>query len=420
MEIKDRIQKLKESFGEKNKIKERLENLRISLEKENDEKNRIKILSIFSSLEKLNGEIEKIEEEIEEFKPIEDRLLALKEETLTIIKELSYKNDLKYAFKEHTHLLIDKKFASYVLKEHFERYKDEVLDDVEKILNRISDNELKTEKEKIEFKKDLGYAKRSITDIWKKLNNKLRHRDLTGLKWSESKHIIDIDFDLRGNRLVNLGDPKEKKDATTKEYVDNLVQRFGRVVYGGGKIKWGELEGTITDQIDLISYIASQIAPENLWDRTGTVLSPHTAGDSIEVANIKDNGLTPSKLVKTDANNNLVSGDEADPVAMVYLNQAVKNTSSPTFAGLTLTAFSGFLKATAGVIGTSTISVSDITDIATNYWKIDQTTPQTAVGTHIFPAVKTDHIGEKTPSHSIVADNDISISAGKKLIFLAS
>ena len=55
-----------------------------------------------------------------------------------------------------------------------------------------------------------------------------------------------------------------------------------------------------------------------------------------------------------------------------------------------------------------------------NYWKIDQTTPQTAVGTHIFPAVKTDHIGEKTSTHSIVADNDISISAGKKLIFLAS
>jgi hypothetical protein len=45
---------------------------------------------------------------------------------------------------------------------------------------------------------------------------------------------------------------------------------------------------------------------------------------------------------------------ETDPVAMGYIDQSVKQAASPTFAGLTLTGFSGLLKATAGVVGTIT------------------------------------------------------------------
>lgn len=33
---------------------------------------------------------------------------------------------------------------------------------------------------------------------------------------------------------------------------------------------------------------------------------------------------------------------------------------------------------------------------------------------------KVDHIGEKTSAHSVVMDNDITISAGKKIIFATS
>jgi len=50
------------------------------------------------------------------------------------------------------------------------------------------------------------------------------------------------------------------------------------------------------------------------------------------------------------------------------LNQAavdgLKATDSPTFAGLTLTGFGGFLKATGGVVGTSTIDISSDTNLA--------------------------------------------------------
>jgi hypothetical protein len=43
-----------------------------------------------------------------------------------------------------------------------------------------------------------------------------------------------------------------------------------------------------------------------------------------------------------------------------YLDQAVKQASSPTFAGLTLTGFSGFVKATAGVLSAAALADSDI------------------------------------------------------------
>ena len=43
-----------------------------------------------------------------------------------------------------------------------------------------------------------------------------------------------------------------------------------------------------------------------------------------------------------------------------YFNQAIKITSSPTFAGLTLTAFSGFVKATAGALSAAALTDADI------------------------------------------------------------
>lgn len=48
-----------------------------------------------------------------------------------------------------------------------------------------------------------------------------------------------------------------------------------------------------------------------------------------------------------------------------YLDQAVKQASTPTFAGLTLTAFSGFVKATAGVLSAAALVDGDIPDTIT-------------------------------------------------------
>lgn len=47
--------------------------------------------------------------------------------------------------------------------------------------------------------------------------------------------------------------------------------------------------------------------------------------------------------------------------------QDIQTTSSPTFAGLTLTAFSGFVKATAGVLSAAALEAGDIPDISATY-----------------------------------------------------
>lgn len=69
-----------------------------------------------------------------------------------------------------------------------------------------------------------------------------------------------------------------------------------------------------------------------------------------------------------------VTGINASHITTGFYNpfdQDLNTTDSPIFAGLTLTGLNGFLKATGGVVGTSTIGVSDITDISTNYLQID-------------------------------------------------
>jgi hypothetical protein len=61
--------------------------------------------------------------------------------------------------------------------------------------------------------------------------------------------------------------------------------------------------------------------------------------------------LTASQAILTNASKQEISAD--------YLDQAVKQASSPTYAGLTLTGFSGIILASAGVL--STIAYTDWT-----------------------------------------------------------
>ena len=53
---------------------------------------------------------------------------------------------------------------------------------------------------------------------------------------------------------------------------------FTNVNMGGS---WGSITGTFSDQTDIYDYINSQIGVENLWDRSTTTITPHTAGDDI-------------------------------------------------------------------------------------------------------------------------------------------
>jgi len=68
---------------------------------------------------------------------------------------------------------------------------------------------------------------------------------------------------------------------------------------------------------------------------------------------INFSGLNASQVIMTDASKNLVTYD--------YLNQAVKTTSTPTFAGLTISSLSGVLKANSGVVSGSA-AASDLSN----------------------------------------------------------
>lgn len=69
-------------------------------------------------------------------------------------------------------------------------------------------------------------------------------------------------------------------------------------------------------------YVDDSVSGENLWDRAGTVLSPHTAGDTVS-----SSGFT-------------IGANTLDTNEWAFLDgqdQAVKTTSSPTFVGLNVT-----------------------------------------------------------------------------------
>ena len=80
-----------------------------------------------------------------------------------------------------------------------------------------------------------------------------------------------------------------------------------------------------------------------------TSLGELAAADTAEIpGNAQIDGLTASQAVLTDTNKKLVSAD--------YLNQAVKTTSSPTFAGATIGTLAGFLFGTTGVVSANPIT----------------------------------------------------------------
>ncbi len=61
---------------------------------------------------------------------------------------------------------------------------------------------------------------------------------------------------------------------------------------------------------------------------------------------------------------NISNGDGISGAPTFSLPQSINTTNSPTFAGLTLTGFSGVVKATAGVLSTGTLASTDLSDTA--------------------------------------------------------
>ena len=63
--------------------------------------------------------------------------------------------------------------------------------------------------------------------------------------------------------------------------VSQAIRKASASSFENIDITWGSITGTVSDQTDIYDYINSQIAVENLWDRTATTITPHTAGDNV-------------------------------------------------------------------------------------------------------------------------------------------
>lgn len=72
------------------------------------------------------------------------------------------------------------------------------------------------------------------------------------------------------------------------------------------------------------------------------------------------NGQTGAAISIVGTANRITVGTAGDTLTL-SCPQDIATASSPTFAGLTLTAFSGFVKATAGVLSAAALSATDIT-----------------------------------------------------------
>ena len=91
---------------------------------------------------------------------------------------------------------------------------------------------------------------------------------------------------------IQLKQLEDFEKLTTKDVLNQAVsildQRTQFLInkHSGGR--WGNILGTITEQTDLITYIAEQVGTENLWDDDGsTYLTPHTANRGISLGSGK-------------------------------------------------------------------------------------------------------------------------------------
>ncbi|MFA5197668.1 MAG: hypothetical protein WC437_04605, partial [Patescibacteria group bacterium] len=113
---------------------------------------------------------------------------------------------------------------------------------------------------------------------------------------------------------------------------------------------WGRVNGTITDQTDLVSYIDAKISVENIFDRTLTVISPHTAGDSLNMGTggITTTGLGTFGNLDVDTlnfNGNAITDSTG---AISFGNENLTTTGNITSNAVTLTGATGIMQDTGG------------------------------------------------------------------------
>jgi hypothetical protein len=198
-----------------------------------------------------------------------------------------------------------------------------------------------------------------------------------GVSYSSSTGVISLDstYSPTFNNVIGKNFISQATDVTNG----------GKIVLGYGNSTAITAEGKSTWVLNVSS------SNFQLYANT-------SAGATTNIFSVSDSGtftfniLTASQYVKTDSSKNLVTvssiptSDIASFAADVHalfsagtgvtynsttgaisIGQSVATTATPTFSGLTLTGFSGYVKSTAGVLSASTtIPTSDIASFTTD------------------------------------------------------
>lgn len=137
-------------------------------------------------------------------------------------------------------------FKGYLTTDEYNKFKSALDKDTAKLANNLIDlfRDIEEIKSDDSIGKEIEKINKKSVSILNKLQ-RIKHNALINLEWSKSGHIIDIDFDLSGNKLTNVGTPKLGTDGVNKSYVDAIVQRNSRSTLGGAGILAGGTTGQV-------------------------------------------------------------------------------------------------------------------------------------------------------------------------------
>ena len=128
-------------------------------------------------------------------------------------------------------------------------------------------------------------------------------------------------IDIAGYDLITTGAVGRDPDNEINWGVDNSLA----IVIGGATHNIVSISDGVADNDKLVTqgYVDDAITAENLWDRTGTVLSPHAAGDSITLNSDTYRYGVGNVSLYVDSSTGSDSNDGAIATPFLTINKAI-------------------------------------------------------------------------------------------------
>ena len=200
-----------------------------------------------------------------------------------------------------------------------------------------------TDKEVQILKEDILKLIKGSPDYTAEFDNIREYVQKISSKTYDFTELADVPQTYTGQALKAL---RVKSDETGLEFFT-----------GSGLIEWGEIGGTITDQIDLMGtflrlngtnsptaninwggfkitnlldptanqdaatkkYVDDSVGAENLWDRVGTTLSPHFANDDVDIGT--GSFFTGTRIDTPSITNNSASSNTGNELDSLMIGQ---------------------------------------------------------------------------------------------------